>query len=58
MKFPLHGFKLDRMHAPALDPDVADVVGLKYGRLSMHAKIKFHVDQIKVELKRLWLLVL
>ena len=57
VEFPPRGFKLDRMRAPALDPDVADAVGLRYGRLPMRAKTKFHVDQMKVELERLRLLV-
>lgn len=51
------GFKLDCMRAPVLKPDVADAVGLRYGRLSMRAKIKFHIDQMTVELERLRLLV-
>lgn len=57
VEFLLRRFKLDHMRASALDPDVADKVGLRYGRLSMRAKTKFHVDQIKMELERLWLLV-
>lgn len=57
MEFPLREFKLDRMRVPALDPDVAEVVGLKYGKLSMCAKTKFHIDQMKVELEQLRLLV-
>lgn len=44
--------------APALDPDVIDAVRLRYRRLFMRAKTKFHVDQIKVELERFRLLVL
>ena len=44
VEFPPHEFKLDRIDAPALDPDVADIVGLRYGRLLMRAKTKFHMD--------------
>lgn len=57
MEFPLRRFKLDCMYAPVLDLDVADAVRLRYGKLFMHAKTKFYVDQMKVKLKRLWLLV-
>lgn len=57
MEFPLHGFKLDRMHALALDPNVTGAVGLRYGKLFIRAKTKFYVDQMKIELEQLWLLV-
>ncbi len=38
----------------ALDPDVANVVGLRYGKFAIYAKIKFHLDQIKIEFKHLY----
>ncbi len=41
MEFPPCGFKLDRMRAPVLDPDVADAVRLRYGKFSMHIKQNF-----------------
>ena len=57
VEFPLHEFKLDRISALSLDSDVADVIGLRYRRLPMRAKTKFHMDQIKVKLECLRLLV-
>lgn len=56
-EFAPRGFRLDRLRVPDLAPEVADAIGLKYGRLSMRAKTKLHTDQMKVELKRLKLLV-
>lgn len=41
------------MHASALDPDVADAIGLRYKKLSMCAKTKFYMDQMKVKFERL-----
>lgn len=41
MEFPPHGFKLNCMRAPVLDPDVADASGLRYRKLSMHIKQNF-----------------
>ena len=55
-KFPLQGFKLDRLHASVLQPNIVDAVGLRYGKLSFCAKTLFHIDQIKVELGHLHLL--
>ncbi len=57
VEFLLCGFKLARIRAPALDPDVVEALGLRYRRLFMCVKTKFHVDQMKVELERLQLLV-
>ena len=57
VEFPLRKFKLDRISALALDSNVADVIGLRYGRLPIRAKTKFHMDQMKVKLERLRLLV-
>ena len=34
-KFPLWRFKLNRQHAPLMVAEVANAIGLKYGRLSM-----------------------
>lgn len=31
-------------------PDVADAIGLKYGRFSLQAKTIFHIEQVKVEI--------
>lgn len=44
VEFLPRGFKLDCMLISSLDPDVADVVRLRYGRLSMHTKTKFYMD--------------
>ena len=55
-EFPLQGFKLDYLHAPVLQSDIADAVGLCYGKLSFCAKTLFYINQIKVELGRLRLL--
>lgn len=56
-EFAPRGFRMNRLRAPALTPEVADAIGLRYGRLPFRAKTKFHVDQMKVELKRLKLFV-
>ncbi len=55
-EFPPQAFKLDRQHPPLVAPDVADAIGLKYGRLSLRAKIIFHMEQVKVEIARLRML--
>lgn len=53
VKFPLQGFKLNCLRAPVLQPDIADAVGLCYGRLFFHAKILFYINQMKMKLGRL-----
>ncbi len=55
-EFAPHGFKLDRQRAPLLPPEVADVVGLRYEKLSLRAKTKFHTNQLKVEIAHLKML--
>ena len=55
-EFAPRGFKLDRQRAPPLAPEVADAIGLRYGRLSLRAKTNFHADQLKVEIARLKML--
>ena len=50
VEFALRGFKLDCQRAPPIAPEVADAVGLRYGRLSFWAKTKFHAEQMKVEI--------
>lgn len=47
-KFALWEFKLDCQHAFSMAPVIADVIGLKYGRLSFWAKTIFHTEQIKI----------
>ncbi len=37
-------FRLDTLWAPPLLPETADAIGLRYGRLHLRAKTKFHVD--------------
>ncbi len=49
-EFAPRRFKLDCQRAPPLAPKVVDAVGLKYGRLSLHAKTKFLADQLKMEI--------
>ncbi len=44
VEFPPCKFKIDCIRAPVLDLDIANAVGLKYRRLSIHAKTKFYVD--------------
>lgn len=56
VEFAPRGFKLDCQRAPPMAPEVADAFGLKYGRLSLRAKTKFHAEQVKVEIARLKML--
>lgn len=55
-KFPLQGFKLDYKRTLLIVAEVVDTISLKYGRLSIWAKIKFHVEQLKVEITHLKML--
>lgn len=41
-EFAPRAFKLDWQRAPPLAPEVADAIGLRYERLSLRAKTKFH----------------
>ncbi len=38
-------------------PDVADIIDLKYGKLSVRAKTIFDMEQVKVEIVRLKMLI-
>lgn len=42
---------------PPLKPEVADEIGIRYGRVPLKAKTKFHNDQMKVEIWRLGVLI-
>lgn len=57
-KFALSTFKLDWQHAPPLAPKVVDTVDLRYGRLFLYAKTKFHANQLKMEIAYLKILTL
>ncbi len=50
-------FRLDTLRAPPLLPETTNAIGLRYGRLHLRAKTKFHVDQMQIELSRLRILV-
>lgn len=50
-------FRLNTLRAPPLLTETADAIGLRYGRLHLRAKTKFHVNQMQVELSRLRILV-
>lgn len=56
-QFARRAFCLDMLRAPPLQPETADPIGLRYRRLLLRAKTKFHVDQMKVEVGRLCVLV-
>ncbi len=49
-EFALRAFKLDCQCAPPLASEVVDAVDLRYRRLFLYAKTKFHIDQLKVEI--------
>lgn len=53
----LSEYRLDTLRAPPLKPDVANAIGVRYGRLPLKAKTKLHMDQMQVEIRRLNLLV-
>lgn len=55
-KFSPRRFQLDCQHASLMVAKVTDVIYQKYGRLSMWAKRKFYVKQMKVEIARLKML--
>lgn len=48
--------KLDWQRAFLLAPKVTDVIGLRYRKLSLRAKTKFHDNQLKVEISHLKML--
>lgn len=56
-EFAPRGFCLDTFRPPPLFSVTADAIGFRYGRLTLKAKTKFHVDQMKVEVARLRILV-
>lgn len=43
IEFASRKFKLDCQHIPLMASEVADAIGLKYGRLFLQVKTKFHV---------------
>lgn len=45
-EFLLIGYRLDTLCPPLLKPNVADAIGVCYGRLPLKAKTKFHIDQV------------
>lgn len=55
-EYPPTGFRLDMLRPPPLKPEVADEIGIKYGRVPLKAKTKFHIDQMKVDIWRLGVL--
>lgn len=57
-EFAPYVFKLDWQHAILLTPKVADIIGLRYERLSLHTKTKFHTNLLKMEIVRLKMLTL
>lgn len=56
-EFPQTGFRLDMLRPLPLKPEVADKIGIRYGRVPMKAKTKFHIDQMKVEIQPLGILI-
>lgn len=56
-EFAPTGYRLDILRPPPLKPEVADEIGLRYGRVPMKAKTKLHLDQMKIEIRRLNILV-
>lgn len=58
MEFVLCTFKLDCQRALPLAREVADSIGLRYGRLFLRAKSKFHANLLKIEIARLKMLTL
>lgn len=42
---------------PPLKPDVPNAIGVRYGRLPLKAKSKFHADRMQVEICRLNILM-
>lgn len=57
-KFALHAFKLNRQYTSPLVPKVADAIVMKYRRLFLRTKTKFHANQLKVEIGCLKSLIL
>lgn len=56
-EFAPRGFRLDTLRPPPILPVTAVAIGLRYGRIPLKAKTKFHADQIKVEVARIRVLV-
>lgn len=48
---------MDTLCPPSLKPDVANAIGVRYGRLPFKAKTKFYTNQVQVEIRRLNILV-
>lgn len=49
-EFLPQAFKLDHQCLSLVTSDVADAIGVKYGRLSLRAKTIFNIEQVKVEI--------
>lgn len=56
-EFALFGYCLNLLHPFSFVAEIADEIGKQYGRILWKTKIKFHVDQIKIEFARIYLLV-
>lgn len=56
-EYPPTAYRLDTLRPPPLKPDVADAIGLRYGRIPLKAKTMFHIDQMHVEIRRLNILI-
>lgn len=56
-EFAPTGYRLETFCPSPLKPEVADEIGLWYGRIPLKAKTKFHADQMRVEIRRLGLLI-
>lgn len=57
-EFLLCRFKINCIHTLALKSDIVNTVGVRYRRLPIFAKTKFHIDQMNVKLEHLGLLAL
>lgn len=52
-EFPLRNYRLDGFCAPSHTKEVADRIGLVYGRAPLKAKTELHISQINMEINRL-----
>lgn len=51
-------FQLNWQHISLLAPKVANIIDLRYKRLFLYAKIKFHANQLKIKIVHLKILIL
>lgn len=56
-EFALFGYCLNLLHSLSFVAEIADAIGKQYGRILWKTKIKFYIDQIKMEFARIYLLV-